>query len=91
MFRNKKEAPSPPPSTSVFSEEYAKMDANAAERRRPPRLEPYFYEVKHEMKVFKLSEKDAERRVRKQLLEHALWQIADEPTRRLAASLLALL
>lgn len=90
MFRSKKENGCAEPGAVNFHEAAVKTAVYEAERRMAPRLEPYFYEVKQTMKTYRLTEKDAERHVRKELLENALWQIKDEPTRRLASSLLTL-
>lgn len=56
-----------------------------------PRLEPFYYEVKFCMQERKLTEKQAERHVRKSLIEHAIWQITDPAARAMAQALVALI
>lgn len=57
----------------------------------PPRLEPFHSEVKDLMKHSKMTEKEAEKRVRKILLEDAAYRIQDDKTRTFALALINLL
>lgn len=56
-----------------------------------PRLEPFHWEVKRAIETQKLSEKAAERFVRKNLLADAACAIKDDATRTFAFALIALL
>lgn len=69
---------------------YVGVAANPNKSFVAPRLEPFHYEVKLAMTDCKLTEKQAERHVRKALLESAVWQISDPAARMLAQGLLAL-
>ena len=91
MFRPKRQTDCPTADAAPFTPAAEKSALISWDYSEPPRLEPYYSEVKRIMADAKVSEQKAERMARKILIENAVYRIEDPHTRNMARALLALL